>query len=168
MRITFSRANLVRNTETFSNMDPYVIMEYGSNKFRTQTKDDAGKNPVWDETFELFIKNVNDEMSIKIMDEDVMVDDTVGTRQIPVKEVLGGERLTGLQNQSVDIFYHGKVSGSVIISTSFEKASANNPPPVAATKKKGIGRMQTMLADKLKSSVEQVKHKNIECEHKMA
>ena len=60
LQITFSCAMLSRDTETFSQMDPYVIMEYGSQKFRTQTKDNAGKTPVWDETFELFIKNIDE------------------------------------------------------------------------------------------------------------
>jgi len=42
-------------------MDPYVKFQYGGKKYKTKTKDNADKNPVWDELFNFTkVENEND------------------------------------------------------------------------------------------------------------
>lgn len=48
LRCKIIEANLTRDTETFSNMDPFVKIIYNSKKQgQTVIKDGAGKKPKW-------------------------------------------------------------------------------------------------------------------------
>jgi len=38
----------------------------------------AGKTPVWNETFEVEVKYIGDDLTLRVMDEDVTTSDTVG------------------------------------------------------------------------------------------
>ena len=61
-------------------MDPYVIMTCRNSKFRTKTKDGAGKTPAWpDEHFTFKVHYIGDDIEIVVKDEDVGSDDTVGS-----------------------------------------------------------------------------------------
>ena len=64
LRLEILEARLTRDTEVFSKMDPYVIIQTRMEKFRTTTKDGAGKTPVWNETFNIDVKYVGDDMTI--------------------------------------------------------------------------------------------------------
>ena len=44
-----------RDTETFGQMDPKVEITYANKSFETTEKSDAGKHPVWNESFDLEI-----------------------------------------------------------------------------------------------------------------
>jgi hypothetical protein len=41
------RATLTRDTELVGKMDPYVVFKFGDKKFKTSTKQEAGKTPNW-------------------------------------------------------------------------------------------------------------------------
>ena len=58
-------------------MDPYCVIETRMQKFRTKTHQSAGKTPRWSEGFEIDVKYIGDDMTLKVMDEDVGSDDTV-------------------------------------------------------------------------------------------
>ena len=59
-------------------MDPFAVIEYRQSKFKTKVKDSAGKMPVWNETFQLDIKYIGDDMFIKVFDEDVTENEAIG------------------------------------------------------------------------------------------
>ncbi len=60
-------------------MDPFIIMAIGTQKFKTKTLDEAGKNPVWfNEVFDFDVKNIKDELQIQVFDEDPTTNDLVG------------------------------------------------------------------------------------------
>ena len=42
----------------------------------------AGKNPFWDETFDLDIKYTGDDLVLEVLDEDTASNDSVGTATI--------------------------------------------------------------------------------------
>ena len=75
-------AELTRDTERFGKMDPYVKFSYGELEFRTTEKTDAGKNPIWNETFQIDVIELEDEMSFSVMDANAMSDDVVGEATI--------------------------------------------------------------------------------------
>ena len=77
LRLEIIEARLTRDTETFGKMDPYVVIETRHQKHRTTTKQGAGKTPRWNEGFDIDVKYIGDDMTIKVMDEDVSSDDTV-------------------------------------------------------------------------------------------
>jgi hypothetical protein len=68
LKITIVEANLTRDTDFLSKMDPFVTFVYNQNIYNTQVLDEAGKNPKWDRTFELIVKNKDDEISFIVMD----------------------------------------------------------------------------------------------------
>ena len=46
---------------------------------RTQTIEDAGKTPVWNETFDLNVRQINDDIALRVMDENVNANTEIGT-----------------------------------------------------------------------------------------
>ena len=79
LEIKIIEARLIRDTEIFGKMDPYVLIETRMQRFRTKTMTDAGKEPVWpDEMAKIDVKYIGDDMHLAVMDEEVGADDTVG------------------------------------------------------------------------------------------
>ena len=77
LRVEIIEAKLTRDTEFFSKMDPYCVLECRMQKFRTRTLQGAGKTPKWQQAFDFDVKYVGDDMSIKVFDEDVAASDIV-------------------------------------------------------------------------------------------
>ena len=77
LRVEIIEARLTRDTETFSKMDPYCVIETRQQKHRTRTLQGAGKTPKWDQAFDVDVKYIGDDMTIKVLDEDVTSSDTV-------------------------------------------------------------------------------------------
>lgn len=77
LRIDVIEAKLTRDTEVFSKMDPYAVLECRMQKFRTRTLQGAGKTPNWSQAFDFDVKYVGDDMTIKVFDEDVSSSDLV-------------------------------------------------------------------------------------------
>lgn len=55
LSIIICEAQLTRDTEMFSKMDPYVKMTFHKKTYKTRVKDEAGKHPKWNQTFELYV-----------------------------------------------------------------------------------------------------------------
>ena len=70
-------ARLTRDTSTFTSMDPYVKITYRMQEFKTETNN--GKNPEWNEAFDIDVKYVGDDMIIKVLDKCMEGDDDVST-----------------------------------------------------------------------------------------
>ena len=47
LTIKIVRGQLYINTEIFSEMDPFIIMKYKKEKYKTKVLEEAGVNPVW-------------------------------------------------------------------------------------------------------------------------
>ncbi len=71
-------ANLSRDTEVFGNMDPFVTIEYQGMEFKTKTIGNGGKRPQWNETFEIDVFSLSDDIKISIIDENLFKNDLVG------------------------------------------------------------------------------------------
>ena len=77
LRVEVIEAKLTRDTEFFSKMDPYCVLESRMQKFRTRTLQGAGKTPKWDQVFDLDVKYIGDDLKIVVFDEDVSASDKV-------------------------------------------------------------------------------------------
>ena len=76
-------AKLVRDVEQDgTEMDPFVQVVNRTQMLRTQTKEEAGKNPVWNELLELDVKFIGDVVTIRVKDENVTDSEIVGETEI--------------------------------------------------------------------------------------
>ncbi len=79
LRLNSLHAHLrAQDKDWFGRQDPYCVVTCGSQTFRTRTAKDAGRNPVWNETFRFSVVNEN-EVVLLVKDEDVVRDDVIGT-----------------------------------------------------------------------------------------
>ena len=51
-------ALLTRDTEVFTKMDPYVMLQTKNHTFKTHTMQGAGKTPKWDQAFDIDLNNL--------------------------------------------------------------------------------------------------------------
>ena len=49
LKLEIVEAKLIRDTDTWSKMDPYVVIKLREQVFKTKTKNEAGKTPKWNE-----------------------------------------------------------------------------------------------------------------------
>lgn len=86
LRLTLQFAQGLKDEDWFGKQDPYCIIQCGSQKVRSRTHTDGGRNPVWNENFNLQVVNEN-EITVTIMDADVLSrDDLVGIAHIPLAQ----------------------------------------------------------------------------------
>jgi len=57
LNLTIVKGNILRDTEEFSKMDPFIVVTYNGEKFQTNTADEGGMTPEWNHTFNIPIKN---------------------------------------------------------------------------------------------------------------
>ena len=72
-------------------------------------KDDAGKTPVWNQTFDIDVKYVGDDLYLEILDEDVCADDKVGETSIKLSALCANNGI----DEWFSIAYKGKPAGHV-------------------------------------------------------
>lgn len=130
-------AQLTRDTDTFSRMDPYVKVILGTRSVTTTVAKKAGKNPNW--TDELTIRRSNNEdiIKIEVWDKDKHTkDDLVGATSVSFSTV---EAKKYKLNEWVEVTYKGKSAGKVLLDIQFypdasntkkeEVINHNNPAP---------------------------------------
>ena len=107
LKIRVKEGRLFRDTETFGKMDPYCVLTFKTQKFKTRTHQDGGKNPKWGDEFEIRINDLHDEIKFSIMDEDVTSDDTVGFGLVKVSSLILNHGVTDW----FSITYENKLAG---------------------------------------------------------
>ena len=90
-------------------MDPYCIITAGKQTHKTKVLDGAGKDPVWNEEFEIDAKAAGANIKISVKDEDVTNSDDVGDAMIKVAELTA----EGGFDKWVDIKYKKKKAGQI-------------------------------------------------------
>lgn len=70
--------DFVRDTETFGQMDPKVEILFEGKSFETTEKPDAGKHPVWNESFDLEILETSVAIRLICKDVNPAFDDIIG------------------------------------------------------------------------------------------
>ena len=90
LALTVVEARLTRDTEAFGKMDPYVKISTRQEMYKTTVKQGAGKTPAWNETFNLDVKYIGDDLTIEVFDEDVGSDDKIGESVIKLSALCVG------------------------------------------------------------------------------
>ena len=62
-------------------MDPYVVIESRQQKLKTRVLQGAGKKPKWNQTFDIDVKYIGDDISFIVYDEDVTSSDEVRRKE---------------------------------------------------------------------------------------
>ena len=71
----------------FSKMDPFCVIESRQQKVRTRTLQGAGKKPKWNQTFDIDVKYIGDDISFIVFDEDVTSNDEVSEEAVSKNRV---------------------------------------------------------------------------------
>ncbi|KAG0609985.1 hypothetical protein M758_7G029900 [Ceratodon purpureus] len=75
--------------EWFSRQDPYVVIDYSGQKFRTRTDTDGGRNPSFNEAFKLSLIEGLREVSASVWNSNTIErDDYIGTTKILLNKVI--------------------------------------------------------------------------------
>ncbi|CAG8637658.1 2129_t:CDS:2 [Ambispora gerdemannii] len=88
LSVTVVEAKNLKDTDFFDKADPYIILSVDrQNKKRTKTKQDAGKNAAWNETFTFEIIEGQKDMLLEVFDEDIGTDDLMGGTIVDLRPV---------------------------------------------------------------------------------
>ena len=109
LRLTVIEAKLKRDTDFWTKMDPYCKLKIREDTYKTKVLNNAGKLPKWNETFEIPVKYIGDDMLVEVWDEDVAADDVVGSGNVKLSSLCAN----GGIDEWFDIFYKGKKAGNV-------------------------------------------------------
>ena len=71
-------------------MDPYCKLEYEDIEKNTMTKNEAGKNPVWNDEFVLRVHS-DKEITLSVLDSDALSSETCGVFKGTVETLLGDD-----------------------------------------------------------------------------
>ena len=104
LALTVIEARLTRDTEAFGKMDPYVKISTRQQNFKTAVKSGAGKTPTWNETFNIDVKYIGDDLIMEVFDEDVGSDDKIGESTVKLSAFC----VTGGLDDWFNIAYRGK------------------------------------------------------------
>ncbi|XP_021887312.1 leucine-rich repeat extensin-like protein 3 [Carica papaya] len=89
LEVTVVGCNKLKDTEWISRQDPYVCLEYGSNRVRTRTCTDGGKNPVFQEKFMFTLIEGLRELHLVVWNSNTMTyDDFIGSGKVQLQKVL--------------------------------------------------------------------------------
>ena len=113
LSITIIQGKLYRNTESIGKMDPFVELDYEGKKFTTKVIEEGHKNPLWNETFEIPIESLQDQLTISCYDQDSLSNDLIGELILPISQ------LCSVHEQWVDLQYKGKKAAEILISSNY-------------------------------------------------
>ncbi|XAR59429.1 hypothetical protein NMG60_11015266 [Bertholletia excelsa] len=89
LEITVVGCTKLKDTEWISRQDPYVCVEYGSSKFRTRTCTDGGKNPTFQEKFNISLIEGLREVNVIVWNSNsITYDDFIGSGKVQLQKVL--------------------------------------------------------------------------------
>ncbi|KAF8404971.1 hypothetical protein HHK36_009866 [Tetracentron sinense] len=89
LEVTVVGCNKLKDTEWISRQDPYVCLEYSSNKVRTRTCTDGGKNPIFQEKFVFTLIEGLRELNIVVWNSNTLsYDDFIGNGKVQLQKVL--------------------------------------------------------------------------------
>lgn len=106
------QGQLFRNTETFGQMDPFVVIEHNNKKYKTKVLDDAGKNPIWNQTIEVPMNSIKEKLKFICYDEDFIMDACVGEATFKATEIAG-------KKQWFQLDYKGKLAAKLLMDIKF-------------------------------------------------
>jgi Ca2+-dependent lipid-binding protein len=112
---------LVRDTEVFGSMSPYLTLTFKGKKFKTKVHDSGGKKPVWTDEFVLEVTDVTEELVLRCWDQDLTTSDAVGFTKIKMSSLMIN---CGVEDWFT-VMYDNKPAGEILLQTTFEPLGGN-------------------------------------------
>eukprot|EP00475_Leptophrys_vorax_P002625 TRINITY_DN11476_c0_g1_i2.p1 TRINITY_DN11476_c0_g1~~TRINITY_DN11476_c0_g1_i2.p1 ORF type:complete len:365 (-),score=50.57 TRINITY_DN11476_c0_g1_i2:290-1384(-) len=109
LQVTIVKATDIADVKVWEwgKQDPYAILVYNQFEFRTRVHEDAGKNPIWDETFSFYVES-NPVITLTVMHDRKKHDDIIGTAKFPFASAYA----TGSSVEQIPLFTtEGKQQG---------------------------------------------------------
>ena len=125
LKLHIIEANLTRDTEVFSKMDPFCKLQMRDQTYKTKVLNGAGKKPKWNEMWEIDVKYIGDDLYIECRDEDVTSSDEIGVATIKLSSLCAG----GGMDEWFDLTYKGKKSGTIHLKGVFTPHGAQPAAP---------------------------------------
>ena len=88
LTIKVIEGKLFRNTETFGQMDPFLVIQHKGHKVKTRVIKDGGMHIVWNESFDIALESEDDDLKFTCFDEDLIMDDCVGEATFKASELI--------------------------------------------------------------------------------
>ena len=104
-------------------MDPYVILEVNGRKYKTSVVPEGGRKPVWNQTFEIPILSMEDDIKITCFDEDLILDDLVGFSYFKTRMFCTPQP----NKEWISLQYKENRAAELLIETLFERSNYLNP-----------------------------------------
>ncbi|KAJ3679125.1 hypothetical protein LUZ60_017136 [Juncus effusus] len=87
--VTVVACSRLKDTEIFSRQDPYVCLEYANSRFRTRTCTDGGRNPSFQEKFQIPLIEGLREINVAVWNSNTFShDDFIGNGRVQLHRVL--------------------------------------------------------------------------------
>ena len=115
LQITLVQGRLTRDVEVFGKQDPYVKMVYMGTKYKTRVHENAGKNPVWNQTFILQLGSTTDDIKLEIKDNVTVGATIIGQATIKASSlcIKGGVR------DWFTVDFRGRSAGQILIESKY-------------------------------------------------
>ncbi|KAJ3033302.1 hypothetical protein HDV00_006518 [Rhizophlyctis rosea] len=84
-------AENLRNRDLFGSNDAFVELWLDKHYKHRSTVVKNDKNPTWNETFTFYIWGKKPKLHVRVVDDDILFNDTVGEVVIDVSRAVGGE-----------------------------------------------------------------------------
>ena len=140
--LTVMEATLQRDIGTADDlvMDPYVVIRNKSNAMRTNTIENGGKSPIWNETLEITVSDISDDIHLRVMDENIGSNCEIGSCNVSLRAVC----VQGGLEQWYPISFGNKVAGRVRLCGEW-CPSGSDPVSIAAATMPGL--QQTVVQE---------------------
>ena len=113
-------AKLTHDTETFGKMDPFVIIKYREQEWRSAVCKSGGKNPKWlNQVMHLDAKYLGDDIFINVRDEDPMKSDSIGETKVKTSALV----FNGGLEEWFELYFKGKPAGKLHLKCKWEPSA---------------------------------------------
>ncbi|KAH0476679.1 MAG: hypothetical protein KVP17_000913 [Porospora cf. gigantea B] len=107
-------------------IDPYVVVRYGKEEHKTEALNDAGSNPVWDETLRFDHRGNVESLELEVYDKDrFSKDDFLGSVVLPLSSLY--ERGWNSEDQYVVLDAEGNSVGQLRLGFDFSSSETLSP-----------------------------------------
>jgi hypothetical protein len=113
--------NLIRDTEVFGQMSPYITMSFNGKKYKSKVHDSGGKKPAWTDEFVIEVSDPSEEIIIRVWDQDLTTSDAVGFTKLKMSSLIIN---CGVEDW-FDIFFENNKAGSIKLVSKFEPKGGN-------------------------------------------
>ena len=117
LQLKVLQGKLTRDVQTFGKQDPFVLIKYQGNEYKTKVHEDGGKTPAWGDTFEIPLGSVADEFTFEVRDDEVMGSCMIGSTHVKGSALA----INNGVREWFTIYHDDKSAGEIHLETHFKQ-----------------------------------------------